>query len=111
MLFNSWTFWIFFAVVLPLYWACNTKNQNRLLIVASYIFYGSWDWRFLPLILFSTIMDYTLGLLVFEAPTPQRKHRLVTISVIVNLAILGLFKYYGFFSRELAQTAASIGLR
>ena len=64
MLFNSWTFWVFAAVVIPLYWALPFRLQTLFLLAASYVFYGWWDWRFLPLIAFSTIMDYYLGIRV-----------------------------------------------
>jgi len=94
MLFNTYTFWIFFAIVLPLYWFLAKKDrQNKMLIVASYIFYGWWDVRFLPILLFSTIVDYRLGLLVDRASTRESKRRLVSVSVCVNLFIIGVFKY------------------
>lgn len=102
MLFNSWIFWLFAAIVIPLYWLLSFKWQNRMLLVASYIFYGTWNWRFLVLIAGSTVMDYYLGVAVSQAPDPASRKRLVTISVIVNLALLGFFKYYGFFARELS---------
>jgi alginate O-acetyltransferase complex protein AlgI len=110
MLFNSWEFWAFFLTVLPLYWALPHRAQNWLLLVASYIFYGWWDWRFLGLIAFSTAMDYALGWVVALAPTEERKKHYVYVSVAVNLTLLGIFKYYGFFSHELATFLTRIGL-
>jgi D-alanyl-lipoteichoic acid acyltransferase DltB (MBOAT superfamily) len=110
MLFNTWNFWAFLAVVLPLYWILPFRWQNRMLIVASYYFYGCWNWRFLPLIAGSTLMDYVLGIAVARAPSPRAKKRLVAISVVVNLALLGFFKYYGFFAHEAARFFASIGV-
>ena len=110
MLFNSWEFWVFFFTVLPLYWLLPFRAQNWLLLIVSYIFYGWWDWRFLGLIAFSTVMDYALGWIVAEAPTPESKKRYVYISVIVNLLLLGIFKYYGFFSQELATFLTGIGI-
>jgi D-alanyl-lipoteichoic acid acyltransferase DltB (MBOAT superfamily) len=109
MLFNSWEFWIFFFTVLPLYWALRHRAQNWLLLIASYVFYGFWDWRFLWLIAFSTAMDYALGWVVASAP-PELKKRYVYISVVVNLTLLGIFKYYGFFSHELSTFLTNIGL-
>jgi len=69
MLFNSIDFAIFLPIVFYLYWFVTNKNlklQNFLIVAASYTFYGWWDWRFLSLILFSTIVDYSVGLLLFK---------------------------------------------
>src|SRR5258708_8859950 len=111
MLFNTYTFWVFFAVVLSLYGLlAQTHRQKDILIVASYLFYGWWDWRFLPIVMFSTIIDYRLGLLVHRASSPRSKRHLLAVSVCVNLIILGIFKYYNFFSHELLTAASTIGL-
>jgi alginate O-acetyltransferase complex protein AlgI len=110
MLFNSWTFWIFFAVVLPLYWVLPHKAQNRFLLAASYVFYGWWDWRFLPLILFSTAMDFTLGNVVAASRTARGRKACIWVSVALNLTLLGIFKYYGFFSSQLAAALGRLGL-
>ncbi|HYO84096.1 MAG TPA: hypothetical protein VES20_22015, partial [Bryobacteraceae bacterium] len=69
MLFNSWIFWLFFAVVLSCYWFLPHRAQNRMLLLASYVFYGCWSIRFLPLIIGSTVMDYYLGNAVARART------------------------------------------
>ncbi|MFA5976379.1 MAG: MBOAT family O-acyltransferase [Elusimicrobiota bacterium] len=111
MLFNSWIFWVFFAVVLPIYWLLPYKKQNLFLIGASYLFYGWWDWRFLILIAFSTVMDYYLGKLVAHTPQGPKRRYYVSISVIVNLALLGVFKYYNFFSAELAHGLTTLGIK
>lgn len=110
MLFNTWAFWVFLAVAVPLYWVLPFRWQNRMLIVASYYFYGCWNWKFLPLIAGSTVMDYYLGVAVAGARTPRARRRLVAISVIVNLALLGFFKYYGFFAREASDLSARWGV-
>src|SRR6476620_10690380 len=110
MLFNTWPFWIFLAVVLPLYWALPLRWQNRMLIVASYYFYGCWNWKFLPLIAGSTLMDYYLGVAVAGAKTPRSRRRPVAISVVVHLALLGFFKSYGFFAREASDMFARWGM-
>lgn len=111
MLFNSWTFWIFLAIVLPVYWRLPHRPQNLFLLVASYLFYGWWDWRFLILIALSTVMDFALGNLVAAAPMgPQRSHY-VRVSVVVNLLLLGVFKYYNFFSTELNDLLLSLGVK
>ena len=109
MLFNTWQFWAFLAVILPVYWVLPFRWQNRFLIVASYYFYGCWNWKFLPLIAGSTLMDYYLGMAVAKAPFPEARKRLVAISVVVNLALLGFFKYYGFFAREASDLFARLG--
>jgi D-alanyl-lipoteichoic acid acyltransferase DltB (MBOAT superfamily) len=109
MLFNTWTFWAFAAIVIPLYWLLPFKWQNRMLLLASYVFYGWWNWRFLFLIAGSTAMDYWLGVAVNSAAPPRRK-RLVALSVAVNLTLLGVFKYYNFFARELVHALNGIGI-
>ena len=109
MLFNTWQFWAFLAVVLPVYWALPFRWQNRFLILASYYFYGCWNWKFLPLIAGSTLMDYALGMAVARAPSRTARRRLVAISVVVNLALLGFFKYYGFFAHEVSGFFARLG--
>ncbi|MHB2205428.1 MBOAT family O-acyltransferase [Methylobacterium sp. CM6257] len=100
MLFNSWTFWIFFAVVFLVYWRLPFRTQTFFILAASYIFYGWWDWRFVPLIAFSTVMDFCLGLLVASAPSDKVKRCYIWLSVITNLSLLGFFKYYNFFASE-----------
>ncbi|MBI5788215.1 MAG: MBOAT family protein [Candidatus Schekmanbacteria bacterium] len=110
MLFNSWTFWIFFAVVLPIYWLLPHRPQTIFLLIASYFFYAWWDWRFLPIIAISTLMDYTLGHVIYSTPIGSQRKFYVCISVIVNLALLGVFKYYNFFSREFSVLLTAIGI-
>jgi D-alanyl-lipoteichoic acid acyltransferase DltB (MBOAT superfamily) len=110
MLFNSWIFWVFAGIVIPLYWTLSFKWQNRMLLVASYVFYGCWDWRFLILIAGSTVMDYYLGLAVSRANDSAQRKRLVAFSVVVNLGLLGFFKYYNFFSQEMVQLFNTLGL-
>jgi|LSQX01.3.fsa_nt_gb D-alanyl-lipoteichoic acid acyltransferase DltB (MBOAT superfamily) len=100
MLFNSIDFAIFLPVVFMLYWFITNKNlklQNFLIVVASYFFYGWWDWRFLSLILFSTIVDYTVGLGLLKQENQLKRKILLLASIIVNLGFLGFFKYYNFF--------------
>lgn len=100
MLFNSIDFAIFLPVVFILYWFITKKNlklQNFLIVVASYFFYGWWDWRFLSLILFSTIVDYTIGLGLLKQENQLKRKILLLASIIVNLGFLGFFKYYNFF--------------
>ncbi len=100
MLFNSIDFAIFLPVVFLLYWFAFGKSyraQNVLIVLASYLFYGWWDWRFLGLILFSTIVDYTIGRNLEREDSDSKRKTLLWISIIVNLGLLGFFKYYNFF--------------
>ncbi len=112
MLFNSLDFAIFLPIVFFFYWFVfknNRKGQNVLLLLASYVFYGWWDWRFLGLILFSTIVDYLVGLgLSSEKRAPQRK-LILLISILVNLGFLGYFKYYNFFLENFVQAFSFFG--
>jgi len=100
MLFNSLDFAIFLPIVFVLYWfvvSKNLKHQNILIAVASYIFYGWWDWRFLALILFSTLVDYVIGVNLGKEQNLNKRKILLWISILVNLGFLGFFKYYNFF--------------
>ncbi len=100
MLFNSLEFAIFLPVIFILYWFVTNKNlklQNILIVVASYVFYGWWDWRFLSLILFSTLVDFTTGNLLAKYNKPLIRKLLLIISIVINLGFLGFFKYYNFF--------------
>lgn len=112
MLFNSPTFVLFFIVVFALYWGVRARvAQNAVLLVASYIFYGAWSWKFLLLLIASTIIDYGCGLLISRASDPQRKRLIMLASVTANLLFLATFKYLGFFVREAAQLLESLGFQ
>lgn len=100
MLFNSIDFAIFLPIVFILYWFVvgkNLKLQNILILLASYVFYGWWDWRFLSLLLFSTAVDYTIGLQLEKRSNVNHRKQLLFLSLAVNLGLLGFFKYYNFF--------------
>jgi alginate O-acetyltransferase complex protein AlgI len=110
MLFNSFVFWAFFLVVLCAYRLAPHTLQNRLLLVASYVFYGYWDWRFLSLILFSTVTDFFIARALEDSASNQQQRRtLLGLSVTVNLGLLGFFKYYGFFAEEMNDLLLSLG--
>lgn len=114
MLFNSIAFAIFFPVVFSLYWFVFSKNQmqqNRLLLAASYFFYASWDYRFLFLLIFSTMLDYFSGLKMEQASTENKKRIWFWTSIIINLGFLGVFKYYNFFATSLAGALAKVGIQ
>jgi alginate O-acetyltransferase complex protein AlgI len=109
MIFNSFVFWVFFAAVLVLYWRLPHRQQNLLLLVASYVFYGYWDWRFLGLLAASTTVDYFVGVFLTRLDDPRRRKALLVVSMIVNLAFLGFFKYWGFFVHEFADLLRLMG--
>ena len=100
MLFNSIDFAIFLPIVFVIYWFVANKNlkvQNVFIVTASYVFYGWWDWRFLSLILFSTIIDYAVGQRLRNENVQRKRKIFLWTSILVNLGFLGFFKYYNFF--------------
>jgi D-alanyl-lipoteichoic acid acyltransferase DltB (MBOAT superfamily) len=101
MLFNSFQYWIFFLIVATLFYSVPFRIGKFLLLGASYIFYMWWDPRFIVLILTSTVVDYFLGIFL-ETASGRRKKLLLVVSLVVNLGILGFFKYYDFFAGSLA---------
>ncbi|NIP96903.1 MAG: MBOAT family protein, partial [Akkermansiaceae bacterium] len=110
MLFNSYTFWIFFAVVVLVHRRLPHRGQNRLLLVASYVFYSYWDWRFLGLILASTVVDYFVALAISKDGLSRlQKRRLLAVSVAFNLGLLAVFKYLGFFVSEAVDLLQMLG--
>jgi D-alanyl-lipoteichoic acid acyltransferase DltB (MBOAT superfamily) len=112
MLFNSLTFVVFYVVVFALYWTVRARlPQNVLLLVASWVFYGAWSWKFLLLLLASTVLDYVCGLLIAKAASVQRKRLVMLISVTANLLFLAAFKYFGFFVTEFAALLEQLGFQ
>ncbi len=109
MLFNSWLFVVFFIIVIVLYRFMNHQHQNRLLLIASYVFYGTWDWRFLSLIIISTLIDYTVGKRIGKHSDAKRRKVLLAISVVANLGMLAFFKYFGFFTTQMATLLEALG--
>lgn len=121
MLFNSLEFAAFLPLVFLLYWtvfARSLKAQNVLILVASYVFYGWWDWRFLGLIAFSTVVDFLVGNQIqrsWEAANTERAGRRraqgwLVLSLAVNLGLLGYFKYANFFIENWIEAWASLGV-
>lgn len=112
MLFNSLDFAIFLPIVFILYWFFtqnNLKLQNTLIVISSYIFYGWWDWRFLGLIIFSTIVDYIIGICLLKQQDQKWRKIYLSISVVINLGFLGFFKYYNFFVKEFVDAFSFLG--
>ena len=111
MQFNSFLYIAFLLTILLLYWNLRrVRWQNVLLLVASYIFYGSWDWRFLSLILISTLFDYLVGRGLEVIKDPRRRRLLLFVSVAINLGFLGFFKYFNFFIGSAVSLLEGIGL-
>jgi alginate O-acetyltransferase complex protein AlgI len=114
MFFNSIDFAIFLPIVFFLYWFATQKNlqfQNILLLVASYFFYACWDYRFLFLLIFSTLLDYFTGIKMDETAKPGKRKFWFWLSVTVNLGFLGIFKYYNFFAASFADALSMIGVK
>jgi len=112
MLFNSFEYALFLPIVFILYWFVTNKNlkaQNLLLLVVSYVFYGWWDWRFLSLIAFSSLVDYIAGLKIEHSDKRSTRRLFLTISLLTNLGFLGVFKYFNFFSQSLADGFGQLG--
>jgi len=112
MLFNSTDFLIFFVIVYVVYWILDerTKMQNILLLFTSYIFYAWWDWRFLTLILISSLIDYTVGLKIYHTKSQKHKKNWLYISLLANLGLLGFFKYYNFFINSFTDLLNSLDI-
>jgi alginate O-acetyltransferase complex protein AlgI len=113
MLFNSFEFLVFFAVVYTAYLALSRwhRGQNLMLLAASLVFYGWWDWRFLGLMAFSITVDWAIAQGVAASDDAVRRKRLLLVSVVTQLTILGFFKYFGFFAESLVLALESIGLK
>lgn len=107
MLFNSVEYAVFLPIVFLLYWFVfnrNVKGQNLFVLVASYVFYAWWDWRFLGLIFITSLTTYVSGLIIENnQETPQKAKLVSALNIVVNLLILGVFKYYDFFASSFAN--------
>ncbi len=111
MVFNSITFLIFLAIVLLAYYRLPHRGQNILLLVASYVFYGWWDWRFLGLLLFSTFFDYWCALWIEGQQHRGKRRMFLAFSMAVNLGVLCIFKYYNFFAESLVHVLHAFGMQ
>ena len=112
MLFNSVEFAIFLPLVFVLYWFVTNKStsrQNILLLVASYFFYGWWDWRFLSLIAFSTLVDFVVGIQLSKTDDQKKRKFLLLVSILVNIGFLAYFKYFNFFINSFSQAFTLLG--
>ncbi|MEI7838054.1 MAG: MBOAT family O-acyltransferase, partial [Planctomycetota bacterium] len=119
MLFNSYIFWAFLAVVLVLYRVLPHAWQNRMLLVASYVFYGSWNWhytwlswnwRYTWLMLTATAINFFAALVIQDSSSPRRRKFALTTAIVASLSLLAVFKYFNFFTAEAAALLTAIGL-
>lgn len=110
MLFNSLEYVVFLCIVLALYYSLRHRGQNIMLLIASYVFYGFWDWRFLGLMLLSTIIDYSVGLALDRTQQPKLRKLFLIASICANLGILGFFKYFNFFIDNAERILHAAGL-
>ncbi len=112
MLFPTFDFAIFFLVVFGISWELKDRDEfcKAFLLGASYFFYGYWDWRFTALLAACSLINYTTGRLLSLTEVNRQRRILVVIALVLNLAILGFFKYYGFFLDSLADLLLSVGL-
>lgn len=112
MVFSSPIFAVFLVIVFAIYWGINNVNlrlQNLLILVSSYLFYGWWDWRFLSLIAISSVVDFVAAKRIFQTDDRRRKRIWLGVSLVLNLGMLGVFKYYNFFVSEFQEALSSFG--
>lgn len=110
MSFNSLQFILLLVIVILTYWRLRLKGQNRLLLLASYLFYGWWDWRFLLLLVITTVVDFAIGIRIEEAPAERGKKTWLISQLVFNLGILAFFKYANFFIDSAQHVASALGL-
>jgi D-alanyl-lipoteichoic acid acyltransferase DltB (MBOAT superfamily) len=111
MSFVSLVFWLFLPLVFALYYACQRRQwQNVVLLAASYVFYGWWDYRFCALMLFSSVVDYGVGLAIHRSDKPGTRRALLAVGLCVGLGVLAFFKYFNFFVDSLAILLSTAGI-
>ena len=114
MIFTSFTFATFLPAVFVLYWFIFSKNirlQNFFLIVVSYIFYGWWNWKFPVILVFITITDYFIAHRIYSSNLLKTKRLYLSLSLLIDIGMLFLFKYYNFFLVEFTRHFAFIGVQ
>lgn len=110
MTFTTLTFLLFLPIVFACHWALSSRRmQNLLLLSASYVFYGWWDWRFCGLMLASSLVDYVIGLRLMDTQEASRRKSLLAISLASNLGLLAVFKYFNFFAESFQTLATQLG--
>jgi len=114
MLFNSYTFLLFFILFFTLYWGIGSNNrkwQNAWIMLASFVFYGWWDWRFLSLLFISLLVDFFAGIAIEKAASNKVSKRYLIASLFINIGILFTFKYFNFFAESFSQLLSVIGFK
>ncbi len=111
MLFDTPVFFVFLCAVTLCYWCLKFRAQNKFLLVASYIFYGWWDWRFLCLMIGSTVIDYLIAIKIADTEDRRVKRSLLILSLVINFSILGFFKYFNFFADSLHSSLSALGIQ
>ncbi len=111
MFFNSFAFFCFLVLILAGYQALPTRRSRVVvLLAASYVFYGYWDWRFTPLLAISTLTDFVVGSRLGRTEDPRARWRWLAVSLTLNLSMLAFFKYFNFFADGVRATAGMLGL-
>ena len=114
MFFNSFHFAVFLPIIFILYWWIGSKSksyQNYILIASSYYFYSCWDWRFLFLLVFSTLLDYFSAIQIENSTEGKQRKMWLWLCVSINLGFLGVFKYYNFFASSFSEMLTGVGLK
>jgi len=109
LLFDTPIYFLFLTLVVVIYWRLGWRRQNIFLLAAGYFFYGWWDWRFLLLMIGSTVLDYFIALRISEASPGTRRRTLLIVSLCINFGILGFFKYCNFFIDSFTTLLATLG--
>src|SRR6266480_6331298 len=110
MLFDTPIFFFFLIAVVAAYWCLKFRDQNKFLLVASYFFYGWWDWRFLCLMIGSTLIDYFIAIKIADSDDCRLRRGLLVLSLVINFSILGFFKYFNFFADSLSGALSTVGI-
>src|SRR5690554_40595 len=110
MLFNSFIFLFYLVFVVVVYYKLPFKFRNLFLLICSYFFYGYWDFRFLALLGFTTIVDYFIALKIDSVSEKSQKKKFLLVSLILNLGILSIFKYLDFFASSFTNFLHFFGL-
>jgi alginate O-acetyltransferase complex protein AlgI len=110
LLFDTPIYFLFLILVVSIYWRLSWRRQNFFLLCASYFFYGWWDWRFLLLMIFSTVVDYFIAQTIADEESPSRRKTLLIISLCINFGLLGFFKYCNFFVGSFAAMLNTVGV-
>ena len=110
MLFDSPAYFLFLIPVALVYWRLPHRAQNILLLLASYFFYGWWDWRFLALMIGSTTMDFLIAQKITAGRTDSNRKKWFVLSLVLNFGILGVFKYFDFFTGSFSTALETLGI-